>query len=69
MKNPMDKNKLGDAIPSRNQTKGQHPGITTAAGAPVTDNQDTMTSGKRARVASRYMVFRENGAFRSRGDS
>ena len=38
MKNPMDKNKLGDAIPSRNQTKGQHPGITTAAGAPVTDN-------------------------------
>ena len=26
MKNPMDKNKLGDPIPRRNQTKGQHPG-------------------------------------------
>lgn len=44
--NPMDKNNLGDSLPSRNQHKGTHPQIKTAAGAPVTDNQDTMTSGK-----------------------
>ena len=62
MKNPMDKNKLGDAIPSRNQTKGQHPGITTAAGAPVTDNQDTMTSGKRGPVSLQDTWFLEKMA-------
>ena len=31
MKNPMDKNKLGDPIPSRKQTKGKHPHFRTAA--------------------------------------
>ncbi len=62
MKNPMDKNKLGDPIPSRNQTKGQFPGITTAAGAPVTDNQDTMTSGKRGPVSLQDTWFLEKMA-------
>ncbi len=51
MGNPMDKNGLGDPIPSRNQTKGSNPEIRTAAGAPVTDNQDSMTSGKRGPVS------------------
>ena len=62
MENPMDKNKLGDPIPSRNQTKNQHPGITTAAGAPVTDNQDTMTSGKRGPVSLQDTWFIEKMA-------
>lgn len=45
--NPMDKNGLGDPLPSRNDTKGKNPLIHTAAGAPVDNNQDTMTAGKR----------------------
>lgn len=49
--NPMDKNELGENIPSRNQEKGSNPEMKTAAGAPVTDNQDTMTSGKRGPVS------------------
>ncbi|MFA6862890.1 MAG: catalase [Dysgonamonadaceae bacterium] len=61
-KNPMDKNKLGDPIPSRNQTKGSHPGLRTAAGAPVTDNQDTMTSGKRGPVSLQDTWFLEKMA-------
>ena len=61
-KNPMDKNNLGDPIPSRNQTKGKHPKITTAAGAPVTDNQDTMTSGKRGPVSLQDTWFLEKMA-------
>ncbi|MDD4606612.1 MAG: catalase [Dysgonamonadaceae bacterium] len=61
-KNPMDKNKLGEPIPSRNQTKGKYPEITTAAGAPVTDNQDTMTSGKRGPVSLQDTWFLEKMA-------
>lgn len=49
--NPMDKNELGENIPSRNQEKGSNPEIKTAAGAPVTDNQDSMTSGKRGPIS------------------
>ena len=49
MKNndPMAKNKLGDSLPSRNDVKGKHPGITRENGAPVINNQDTMTAGPR----------------------
>ena len=61
-KNPMDKNKLGDPIPSRNQNKGKHPELKTAAGAPVTDNQDTMTSGKRGPVSLQDTWFLEKMA-------
>ena len=61
-KNPMDKNKLGDPIPSRNQTKGEHPHLRTAAGAPVTDNQDTMSSGKRGPVSLQDTWFLEKMA-------
>jgi len=50
-KNPMAKNGLGDPIPSRNQRKGDDPGLRTAAGAPVTDNQDSMTAGQRGSVS------------------
>ncbi|MDD3892714.1 MAG: catalase, partial [Bacteroidales bacterium] len=58
----MDKNKLGDPIPSRNQNKGKHPELKTAAGAPVTDNQDTMTSGKRGPVSLQDTWFLEKMA-------
>jgi len=62
MKNPMDKNNLGDPIPSRNQNKGKTPELKTAAGAPVTDNQDTMTSGKRGPVSLQDTWFLEKMA-------
>lgn len=45
--NPMDKNGLGELEPSKNDNKGKNPQIHTAAGAPVDNNQDTMTAGKR----------------------
>ena len=62
IKNPMDKNNLGDPIPSRNQTTGKYPGIKTAAGAPVSDNQDTMTAGKRGSVSLQDTWFLEKMA-------
>ena len=62
MGNPMDKNKLGDPIPSRNQNIGKHPEIRTAAGAPVTDNQDSMTSGKRGPISLQDTWFLEKMA-------
>ena len=45
--NPMDKNGLGKNQSSKNDTKGKTPDLKTAAGAPVANNQDTMTAGKR----------------------
>ncbi len=59
---PMQKNNLGDPIPSRNQHKGKTPEIRTAAGAPVTDNQNTMTSGKRGPVSLQDVWFLEKMA-------
>lgn len=50
MKNPMDKNGLGESIPSRNDRANAHPGMRTAAGAPVISNQDSMTAGPRGPV-------------------
>ncbi len=49
MKNndPMQKNGLGDYLPSRNAVRGEHAGITRENGAPVINNQDTMTAGPR----------------------
>jgi catalase len=61
-RNPMEKNGLGEPIPSRNQTIGVNPNITTAAGAPVTDNQDTMTAGKRGPIALQDVWFLEKMA-------
>ncbi|OLS02610.1 catalase [Tissierella creatinophila] len=60
--NPMDKNGLGNHLPSRNQTIGDIPEIKTATGAPVTDNQDTMTAGKRGPVALEDIWFLEKMA-------
>jgi len=60
--NPMAKNGLGDYSPSRNQTIGENPNITTAAGAPVTDNQDSMTAGKRGPMTLQDVWFLEKMA-------
>ncbi len=47
MKNPMDKNKLKESLPSRNDAVGEHARMTRDSGAPVINNQDTMTAGPR----------------------
>lgn len=47
MKNPMDKNKLKESMPSRNDAVGEHARMTRDSGAPVINNQDTMTAGPR----------------------
>lgn len=44
---PMDKNQLGENLPSKNDVKGKNPHISMAQGAPVENNQDTMTAGVR----------------------
>ena len=46
-KDPMMKNGLGEHLPSKNDTKGENPKLTRASGAPVENNQDTMTAGVR----------------------
>ncbi len=45
--NPMDKNKLGDYKASRNDTTGERKTFTRQTGAPVINNQDSMSSGVR----------------------
>lgn len=62
IKNPMEKNGLGAGVASRNQNKGPVSDIRTAAGAPVTDNQDTMTAGKRGPVTLQDTWFLEKMA-------
>ncbi len=58
-KNPMDKNQLGEPLPSRNQTVGDTPELTTVAGAPVESNQDSMTSGRRGPLMLQDIWFLE----------
>ena len=41
----MDKNKLKESLPSRNDAVGEHARMTRDSGAPVINNQDTMTAG------------------------
>ncbi len=47
MKDPTQKNGLGPHALSRNDVVGENPRITTAAGAPVENNQDSMGAGAR----------------------
>ncbi len=58
-KNPMDKNQLGEPLPSRNQTVGGTTELTTVAGAPVESNQDSMTSGRRGPLMLQDIWFLE----------
>lgn len=60
--NRINQKVFGGHIPSRNQTIGNPPDLKTAAGAPVTDNQDTMTAGKRGPVALQDTWFLEKMA-------
>ncbi|MGI5950082.1 catalase [Peptoniphilus sp.] len=45
--NPMAKNGLDKTLSSKNDVAGDNPKITRASGAPVENNQDTMTAGLR----------------------
>lgn len=62
MDNPMDKNGLGVPLPSKNDRKGEHPEIRTAQGAPVENNQDAMTAGKRGPLLMQDVWFLEKMA-------
>lgn len=55
----MDKNNLGENLPSRNDAVGSEPNLKTAAGAPVSNNQDSMTSGKRGPMSLQDVWFLE----------
>lgn len=58
MNDPMKKNGLGKKAPSENKNVGKHPGMRTAAGAPVYTNQDTETAGVRgpALMQDRHLI-------------
>ena len=56
---PMEKNGLGDPLPSKNACVGDHPHITSAAGAPVESNQDAMTVGARGPMLLQDVWFLE----------
>jgi catalase len=49
-------------ITSKNNVKGKEPGITTAAGSPVTNNQDSMTVGPRGPLVLQDLWFMEKMA-------
>lgn len=49
-------------ITSKNNVKGKDPGITTAAGSPVTNNQDSMTVGPRGPLVLQDLWFMEKMA-------
>jgi catalase len=58
-KNPMDKNELGEPLPSRNQTVGDFSELTSVAGAPIENNQDSMASSKRGPLMLQDIWFLE----------
>ncbi len=62
MGNPMDKNGVGEHLSSRNDVKGSNPEITTIAGAPVDNNQDSMTAGVRGPMVLQDAWFIEKMA-------
>lgn len=63
-KDPMEKNKLGDHLPSKNNTKGENPKMTRISGSPVENNQDSMTAGKRGSIVFEdTWLFEKNAHF------
>ena len=62
MKNPMDKNGIVFDSLSRNDVAGRYPQIRTAAGAPVENNQDSMTAGPRGPLTLQDTWFLEKMA-------
>ncbi len=59
MKNPMDKNQLGPPLHSRNDRVGEQKELRTHVGAPVPNNQDSMTAGPRGPMALEDVWFLE----------
>lgn len=62
MMNPMDKNGLGENLPSKNDRKGENPKITRETGAPVDNNQDSMVAGPRGPMLLQDVWFQEKMA-------
>ncbi len=62
MNNPMDKNGLGPNLPSRNEEAGDHQQLRTHVGAPVSNNQDSMTAGPRGPVLMQDVWYMEKMA-------
>ena len=60
--NPMAKNNLGEGLPSRNERLGDTTELRTAAGAPVDNNQDSMTAGRRGPLLMQDVWFMEKMA-------
>ena len=60
--NPMDKNGLSGGIPSKNDRIGDTPDLKTVAGAPVDNNQDSMTAGNRGPLLMQDVWFLEKMA-------
>lgn len=61
---PRDKNKLGKHLPSKNDKKGKNPHITRASGAPVENNQDSMSAGQRGPLVHEDVwLFEKNAHF------
>ena len=59
MDNPMEKNGLGEPLPSKNDTIGKNPELRTVAGAPVATNQDVLTAGPRGPMLLQDVWFLE----------
>ncbi len=60
--NPMDKNGLDKHLSSKNDKKGDIAEMKTVAGAPVENNQDSMTAGKRGPLLIQDVWFLEKMA-------
>ena len=62
MKNPMEKNGIDPHSPSRNDVSGEHRQLRTHVGAPVPNNQDSMTAGPRGPVLMQDVWYMEKMA-------
>ena len=57
--NPISKNDLGKSLSSKNSSKSDNSEFRTAAGAPVANNQDSMTAGVRGPLLIQDVWFRK----------
>lgn len=60
--NPISKNDLGKSLSSKNSSKSDNSEFRTAAGAPVANNQDSMTAGVRGPLLIQDVWFLEKMA-------
>ncbi len=59
---PMSKNGVGEHLPSRNDTTGDHPYMHMASGAPVINDQDSVSAGVRGPLAFQDHWLHEKNA-------